>query len=220
MTRKLIAEFLGTMFLLTIVVGSGIMGEKLAGGNIALALLANSIATGLGLIVLISVFGPISGAHFNPVVTGISYFLGHHSKKEAMFYFIFQFLGAVAGVWIAHIMFGELIFQISTKDRTGFNLIFSEAVATFGLVMTIRGVIHHHQDKIAFAVGGYIAAAYWFTSSTSFANPVVTIARAFTNTFAGIQPNGILGFILAQVIGATAAEITFRFLLEKKEITK
>lgn len=219
MTKKLVSEFLGTAFLLAIVVGSGIMGERLAAGNVAIALLANSIATGLGLVILISVFGPISGAHFNPIVTVTSYFQGHHSKKESSLYFAFQLLGALAGVFSAHLMFGEPILQVSPKDRSGFNLMFSEFIATFGLIMTIKGIVHHHKDKIAIAVGSYIAAAYWFTSSTSFANPVVTIARAFTSTFAGINPSNVLGFILAQILGALAAEIIFRWLLSDKEIT-
>ncbi|AZZ37058.1 aquaporin family protein [Bdellovibrio sp. qaytius] len=218
MTKKLVSEFLGTTFLLALVVGSGIMGDRLASGNVAIALLANSIATGLGLIVLISVFGPISGAHFNPIVTIISYFQGHHSKKEVSLYFALQLLGAFVGVFSAHLMFGEPVFQISPKDRGGINLMFSEFIATFGLIMTIRGIAHHHKDKIAVAVGSYIAAAYWFTSSTSFANPVVTIARAFTATFAGINPSNVLGFILAQILGALAAEVIFRWLLSDKEI--
>ncbi len=214
-SRKLASEFLGTLFLLTIVVGSGIMGERAAAGNDGIALMANSIATGCGLIVLIWIFGPLSGAHFNPVVTMISYLQGHHSKKESALYILTQIVAAICGVLVAHIMFNEDLVTFSSKSRAGFPLMFSEFVAAFGLIMVIRGLNKNHNDKIPFAVGAYITAAYWFTSSTSFANPAVTIARALTNTFSGIAYNNVLGFILAQVLGALAAELTFRWFLKE-----
>lgn len=217
LSKKLMSEFLGTLFLLTIVVGSGIMGDRLSGGNVGGALLANSIATGLGLVTLILVFGPLSGAHFNPLVTIISFLQGHHSKKESLLYFIAQLCGAVAGVIVAHLMFREPIYTISSHSRSGLSQMFSEFVATFGLIMVIRGIRDHHKEKIPFAVGAYIAAAYWFTSSTSFANPVVTIARSLTSTFTGIAPQDIFGFIVAQILGATAGEVTFRWFYNSKE---
>ncbi len=217
LTKKLMSEFLGSLLLLTIVVGSGIMGDRLSEGNVGIALLGNSVATGLGLVVLILVFGPLSGAHFNPLVTAISFFQGHHSKKESLFYFMAQLFGAVAGVAVAHLMFQEPIYTISSHDRGGLSQIFSEFVATFGLIMVIRGIRHHHIEKIPFAVGAYITAAYWFTSSTSFANPVVTIARSLTSTFAGIAPTDVLGFIIAQILGAITGEFVFRWLYSDKE---
>ncbi len=215
--RKFAGEYLGTLFLLAIIVGSGIMGDRLSGGNVGIALLANSLATGLGLVVLILVFGPISGAHFNPLVTAISYSLGHHSKKETLFYLLGQILGAVSGVAIANIMYGEPIVSLSLQDRGGFNLMFSEFIATFGLIMVIRGLVEKHIEKIPFAVGAYIASAYWFTASTSFANPAVTIARSLTTTFTGISPSHVLGFIFAQALGAIAAETTFRWFFRKSK---
>lgn len=211
--RKLAGEFLGTLFLLAIVVGSGIMGDRLSTGNACLALLANSTATGLGLAVLILVFGPISGAHFNPIVTFLSFLQSHHTKKESTLYVLAQISGALTGVIVAHIMFGELLVTFSSKDRSGFNQMFSEFIATFGLVMVIRGLSQNHHEKIPFAVGAYIASAYWFTASTSFANPAVTIARTLTPTFAGITHGNVLGFIFAQVIGGVMAEFVFRWFL-------
>lgn len=215
LARRLAGEFLGTLFLLAIVVGSGIMGDRLSGGNAAVALLANSIATGLGLSVLILIFGPISGAHFNPLVTLANWMHGLVSKKDSVQYLGAQIGGALAGVLVAHIMFGEDYFKFSTHERSGFAQLFSEFIATFGLIMVIRGTPN---DKIPFAVGAYIAAAYWFTASTSFANPVVTIARALTESFAGIRPTDILGFIVAQIIGAVAAEITFLWFKKNKDV--
>lgn len=194
------------------------MGTKLSGGNDGIALLANSLATGFGLIVLILVFGPLSGAHFNPLVTYISFLQGHHSKKESVLYFIMQLTGAIAGIAVAHLMFQEPIFTFSTHERGGFSQMFSEFIATFGLIMVIRGIRDHHKEKIPFAVGAYIASAYWFTSSTSFANPVVSIARSLTSTFAGIAPQNVLGFIIAQVLGATAAEITFHWFYKQEQL--
>lgn len=215
MSRKLTGEFLGTLFLLAIVVGSGIMGDRLSDGNAAIALLANSIATGLGLSVLILVFGPISGALFNPLVTLANWMHGQHSKKESWLYLITQIAGAIVGVAVAHIMFSENYFTFSNHNRSGFGQLFSEFVATFGLIMIIRGT---ERDKIPFAVGAYIAAAYWFTASTSFANPVVTVARALTSSFAGINPTDVLGFIAAQVAGAVAAEILFLWFKKKESV--
>ncbi len=215
--RKLAGEFLGTLYLLAIIVGSGIMGDRLSAGNSAIALLANSIATGCGLIVLIWIFAPISGAHFNPVVTMISFLQGHHTKKESVLYILMQVIGAMAGVVVAHIMFGEPLILLSSKDRSGFSQIFSEFIATFGLIMVIRGLSTKHNEKIPFAVGAYITSAYWFTSSTSFANPAVTIARALTSTFAGISPGNVLGFVCAQIIGGFLAEFVFRWFLRSEK---
>lgn len=216
-TQKIFSEFLGTLFLLVIVVGSGVMGERLSAGNIAIALLANSLATGLGLVFLIWIFGPISGAHFNPIVSVVSFFQGHHSKKETLFYILAQFVAAVVGVCIAHIMFSEPVIAMSVKDRSGFSLIFSECVATFGLLMVIHGLFKNHNEKIPMAVGAYIASAYWFTASTSFANPAVTLARAFTPTFSGIAINNVLGFVAAQIIGGALATVCFRWLLKDQK---
>ncbi len=210
--KKIIGEFLGTLFLLTIVVGSGIMGDHLSGGNVAIALLANSFATGLGLSVLILVFGSISGGEFNPLVTFANFIHGLHQKHESIFYFIAQLAGAIVGVFVAHAMFGQNYFDISNHERSGFGLVFSEYIATFGLIMVIRGV---EKSKLPFAVGAYIGSAYWFTASTSFANPVVTLARALTSSFAGIRPSDTIGFIVAQILGAVTAE--FLFLWLKKE---
>lgn len=213
LSKKLAAEFLGALFLLAIVVGSGIMGQRLSGGNLAIVLLANSIATGLGLIILIWLFTPISGAHFNPLVTLTCLLQRLQTKKEAFFYLAAQFSGAIAGVLVAHVMFGDALVSISTRDRGGIAQMFSEFFASFGLILVIRCI--QDKDKVAYAVGAYITAAYWFTSSTSFANPAVTLARALTSSFAGIQPSNILGFILAQILGTFAAVRISRWLLEK-----
>ncbi|AZZ37276.1 aquaporin family protein [Bdellovibrio sp. qaytius] len=207
---KYLVEFAGSLFLAMIVIGSGIMGEQLSNGNVAVALLANSLATGFGLIVIILAFGPISGAHFNPAVTLVSYFDKSLIAKEALNYIIFQILGMLIGVWITHIMFGHQIFEISTKERNQFSLYFSEFVATFGLITTIRFVSHSHKNLTPFAVAAYIASAYWFTSSTSFANPAITIARTFTNTFAGINYSATIQFIIFQLIGTVLAEVFYR----------
>jgi glycerol uptake facilitator-like aquaporin len=205
MLRRAVAEGLGTMFLLAAVVGSGIMGERLAGGNAALALLANTIATGAGLAALILTFGPVSGAHFNPAVTLVS----GVSWRDAPVYAVAQIAGAFAGVAAAHLMFGLPVFFASTKARAGGAQIFCEFVATFGLVT----VIHNVEKRFApFAVASYIMAAYWFTASTSFANPAVTLARAASDTFAGIRPADAPGFIAAQFAGALAATAVARWL--------
>jgi len=213
MPRKLVAEFLGTMFLLAAVVGSGIMGEQLADGNMAIALLGNTLATGAILVVLILIFGPISGAHFNPAVT-LAFFLRREIPiKAALAYWGTQIVAGFAGVWMAHAMFGLDILQIGQQARTGTGQWLAEAVATFGLVATILGVLRSRPEFVSFAVGLYISAGYWFTASTSFANPAVTIARGFTDTFSGIQPDHVVAFIIAQILGATAATYVFNWLL-------
>ena len=210
--RRTAAEFLGTMFLLAAVVGSGIMGDRLSSGNVAVALLANSIATGAALIALILAFGPISGAHFNPVVTLADAWHGDTAWRDVPTYITAQIAGALTGVALAHLMFRETLFLASTHARSGPSQLLSEFVATFGLVAVIWGCAKSRSAAIPFAVGAYIAAAYWFTSSTSFANPAVTIARALTNTFAGIRPVDVPGFILSQIAGAFAASLLFRWL--------
>ena len=214
--RRLAAEALGTALLLAVVIGSGIMGERLSGGNVAIALLGNTLATGAGLVVLITVFGPISGAHFNPAVTLVALLRREIKAHEALLYPVAQVVGAVAGVWLAHAMFEEPILQISTKLRDGPAQMLAEAVATFGLVATILGVVRFRPDFIAVAVGLYITAAYWFTASTSFANPAVTVARGLSDTFAGIAPASVPAFILAQVVGASLAALAFGWLLKER----
>ncbi len=203
--QRLLAEFVGTAFLLATVVGSGIMGEMLAGGNIAIALLGNTIPTGAILVVLITLFGPVSGAHFNPAVTIVFALRREISLTESAGYVFVQILGGIAGVWAAHIMFDLDIFQYSEKARTGSSQWFAEVVATFGLLVTILGTLKSRASAVPMAVGLYITAAYWFTASTSFANPAVTIARGFSNTFAGIQPMDVLPFVVAQLLGALIA---------------
>lgn len=212
--RRLFAEGLGTALLLATVVGSGIMAERLAAGNLALALLANALATGAALVVLITVFGPISGAHFNPAVTWIAAIKRTISWRSSLAYGLVQLLGAIVGVWCAHAMFGEPILQVSTRLRAGPGQIFSEAVATFGLVATIQGTLRFRPDFTPMSVGLYITAAYWFTASTSFANPAVTIARSLSDSFAGIAPACVPAFILAQLGGAFVAMVTFGWLLK------
>ncbi|MBI4374040.1 MAG: aquaporin family protein [Deltaproteobacteria bacterium] len=210
--RKVIAEAVGTALLLTAIVGSGIMGERLAGGNMAIVLLANSLATGAALTVLILVFGDVSGAHFNPAVTLV---LGRRegiSSIQIFYYMLAQVLGAIGGVWIAHAMFGEPILMVSSHMREGYSQIFAESVATFGLLLTILGSVRNRPHVVPAAVGLYIMAAYWFTSSTSFANPAVTLARSLTDTFTGIRPQDVPGFIVAQLVGALLALFLSRFL--------
>jgi glycerol uptake facilitator-like aquaporin len=204
-SRRYAAEFVGTALLLAVVVGSGIMGERLANGNVAIALLANSLATGGGLVALILVFGPVSGAHFNPAVSLALAASRRHAWVDMPGYLIAQVAGGIAGVWAAHAMFGEPILQVSEKLRPGAALMFSEVVATFGLLTTIFGCIRNREAAVPYAVALYIVAAYWFTASTSFANPAVTVARSFTNTFAGIRPLDAPGFIVAQLVGAALA---------------
>ena len=213
LSRRLAGEALGTGLLLAMVVGSGIMGERLAGGNVALALLANALATGAGLIVLIVVFGPISGAQFNPAVTLAFLIRGEIGWKAATAYVAAQVAGAVAGVWIAHAMFAEPIIQLSAKLRAGPAQGLSEFVATFGLIVTILGTLRFRPTFTPVAVGLYITSAYWFTASTSFANPAVTLARSLSDTFAGIAPQSVLPFIVAQLAAAVAATWVMRWLL-------
>src|SRR5882672_5420737 len=210
--RRLFSELLGTAFLLAAVVGSGIMAQKLAGGNIALALLCNTIPTGAILVVLILIFGPLSGAHFNPAVTLAFAWRGELPWQMAAAYIAAQIVGGIAGVWAAHLMFELPLWQFSLTQRTGAGQWLAEGVATFGLLLTIFGCAARTPAAIPYAVGLYITSAYWFTASTSFANPAVTIARSLSDTFAGIAPPGIAGFVAAQLAGTAAALIVSRLL--------
>lgn len=205
LAQRAFAEWLGTAFLLAAVVGSGIMAQKLSGENVALALLCNTIATGAILVVLILMFGPVSGAHFNPAVTLVFALRSETTWTDATIYTAAQIAGAVIGVWIAHLMFGLPVLQLSLTERSGTGQWLAEAVATFGLLLTILGVASRTSAAVPYAVGLYITSAYWFTASTSFANPAVTIARSLSNTFAGIAPQGVPAFIAAQLIGAILA---------------
>lgn len=216
LTRRCVAEGLGTAFLLAAIVGSGIMAQRLAGGNEALALLANTIATGATLTALILTFGSLSGAHFNPIVTVAEASQGRMSWTNVPGYVVAQFLGAVGGVAMAHLMFGERLVQPSAHVRAGIAQLISECVATFGLLAVIWGSSRKRSDAVPMAVGLYIAGAYWFTASTSFANPAVTMARSLTDTFSGIRPADVLPFIAAQVVGAAAATLAFRWLMAEK----
>jgi glycerol uptake facilitator-like aquaporin len=209
-SQRAVCEILGTAFLLATVIGSGIMAQRLAGGNAALALLCNTLPTGAILVVLILIFGPVSGAHFNPAVTLAFAVRGDLPWPTALGYIACQVIGAVLGVWAAHVMFELPLWQFSTTVRTGFGQWFAEAVATFGLLLTIFGCVARAPGAVAYAVGLYITAAYWFTASTSFANPAVTIARALSDTFAGIAPAGVMLFIVAQLIGAALALLVAR----------
>lgn len=220
LARRLSGEFLGTAFLLAVVVGSGIMGERLAGGNVAIALLANTLATGAGLAALILAFGPISGAHFNPVVTLSDLWFRQISTRDAMLYIGAQIIGGLAGVAAAHAMFETPLFFASTQVRTGAAQWWSEFVATFGLLAVIISCSRSRPTSTPFAVGAYITAAYWFTASTSFANPAVTLARAASDTFAGIRPLDAPAFIIAQLLGAITATIIFKWLYHSyKEVS-
>jgi glycerol uptake facilitator-like aquaporin len=211
--RRLAGELLGTALLLAAVVGSGIMGERLSGGNVAIALLANTLATGATLVTLIFTFGAISGAHFNPAVTLADASQGGMRWRDVPGYIMAQGVGAMLGVWAAHLMFAEPLLQVSQHVRAGGSQVFSEFVATFGLLSVIWGCGRLRAEAVPFAVGLYITGAYWFTASTSFANPAVTLARAFTNTFAGIRPADAPGFMAAQLAGAFAATFLFRWLV-------
>jgi len=211
--RRLVAELLGTALLLAAVMGSGIMGERLSGGNVAIALLANTLATGAALTTLIFTFGPISGAHFNPAVTLADATQGGLRWQEVPGYIAAQIAGALLGVAAAHLMFGEAVFQVSQHVRAGGAQLFSEFVATFGLLSVIWGCSRLRAEAVPVAVGLYITAAYWFTASTSFANPAVTVARSFTNTFSGIRPADAPGFIAAQLAGAITATVVFRWMV-------
>lgn len=207
------AEFLGTAFLVAAVIGSGIMGERLAGGNVAIALLANTIATGAALLALILTFGPISGAHFNPAVT-LADALEHGIPwSEVPAYIAAQCAGGILGAVVAHRMFGLRWYSLSSHSRQGWALVFSEFVATFGLLSVIWGCSRLRSGAVPFAVASYITAAYWFTASTSFANPAVTIARSLSDTFAGIRPSDVPWFIAAQLAGALSATLLFRWLI-------
>lgn len=210
--KRVVAEGIGTAMLLATVVGSGIMAERLAGGNVAIALLANTMATAGGLVALILSFGPTSGAHFNPVVTLSLAASNRLPWAWVAPYIVAQVAGAILGVWAAHLMFDEPVWQLSAKARPGLALFWSEIVATFGLLMVILSGVRHRSGAIPYAVAAYIAAAYWFTASTSFANPAVTLARALSDTFAGIRFADAPGFIVAQLIGAVAAVALDRFL--------
>ncbi len=218
--RAYVAEGLGTAFLLAVVVGSGIMGERLSGGNVAIALLANSLATGAGLVALILMFGPASGAHFNPVVTLSEAWQGNLARSEALPYILAQVIGAFAGVAAAHGMFDVPLYVASAHARTGAAQWWSEFVATFGLIAVIIGCSRSRPSVTPFAVAAYITSAYWFTSSTSFANPAVTLARSATNTFAGIRPVDAPSFIVAQLLGAAAATLAFCWLYPAKATAK
>lgn len=211
-SRRLAAESLGTALLLATVVGSGIMGERLAQGNDAITLLANALATGAGLIVLIAIFAPVSGAHFNPVVSLAECWLGRLGIRLALAYVAVQVAGGIAGVAATHLMFGEPALFASTKVRAGWAQLWSEAIATFGLLLAIYGGLRHRPTWVPVLVGAYITAAYWFTASTSFANPAVTIARSLTDTFTGIRPADAPGFIAAQLAGGAVAVIVARWL--------
>jgi glycerol uptake facilitator-like aquaporin len=212
--RRLTTEALGTAFLLAAVVGSGIMGERLAGGNIAIALIANTIATGAALVVLISIFGPVSGAHFNPAVTLFFALRREIAPGLGVLYVAAQIVGAIAGVFAAHAMFAMPILEASEKLRDGPAQWWAEFVATFGLMLTIAGAVRYTPAAAAYLVGLYITAAYWFTASTSFANPAVTIARSLTNSFAGIAPHSVPGFIAAQLVAAIVGWVVAQWLFE------
>lgn len=207
---------LGTALLLAIVIGSGIMGERLAGGNVAIALLGNTLATGAGLVVLITMLGPLSGAHFNPAVTLVFAARRELEVGTAAAYIAVQVIGAPLGVWAAHLMFGEGVLQVSTKLRDGPAQAFSEAVATFGLIAAILGSLRFRPEATPFIVGLYITSAYWFTASTSFANPAVTVARSLSDSFAGIAPSSAPPFIIAQLTGAATAAILCGWLFKQE----
>lgn len=210
--RRAASEFLGTALLLAVIVGSGIMGERLAGGNIAIALLANSLATGAGLVALILAFGPVSGAHFHPIVSVIEASYGRLSHTVVLVYLGAQFAGAIAGVMAAHAMFDLPLLSASQHARAGVPQLWSEVVATFGLITVIMHCAKSRPSAVPYAVGAYITAAYWFTASTSFANPAVTIARSLTDTFAGIRPEDAPGFVGAQIVGGTIAALCYRWM--------
>jgi glycerol uptake facilitator-like aquaporin len=211
--KRAVAEGIGSAILLAIIVGSGIMGERLSVGNVGLALLANSVATGSGLAALILSLGPISGAHFNPLVSLSLAGIRQFPWPEVPAYLLAQFLGAIAGVWAAHLMFGAPLFQLSGKVRPGLALAWSEVVASFGLLLIILSSRHHRPADIPYAVAAYITSAYWFTASTAFANPAVTFARSLSDSFAGIRTADVPGFVAAQFFGAAAAVLLFCWLV-------
>lgn len=211
-TRQLIAEGLGSGLLFACVVGSGIMAEALAGGNVAIALLGNTLATGAILYVLITILGPISGAHFNPAVTLVMRLRGEIATREALAFVVVQLAGGIIGIWLTHLMFDLPILQYSTKARAGIGNWTGEFVATFGLLLTILGAVRYRPDNVPAAVALYIVAGYWFTSSTSFANPAIAVARSLSNSFAGIAPHDVPLFIVSQLAGALAAYAVGRVL--------
>jgi glycerol uptake facilitator-like aquaporin len=211
-TRRLIAEGLGSALLFACVVGSGIMAEALAGGNVAIALLGNTLATGAILYVLITIFGPISGGHFNPAVTLVMRLRGEIGSREALAFVVVQLAGGIIGIWATHLMFDLPILQLSTKARAGIGNWTGEFIATFGLLLTILGAVRYRPDNVPAAVALYIVAGYWFTSSTSFANPAIAVARSLSNSFAGIAPHDVPAFIAAQLAGALAAYAVGRVL--------
>ena len=216
--RSFVSEFLGTLFLVATVVGSGIMADNLSMGNHAVALLANAISTGAILYVLIIIFSELSGAHFNPVVSLIMFIMKKISLSDFLLYVFFQIIGGVLGTFLAHFMFEMSIIQLSTNVRTGSSQYFSEVMAAFGLVLTILLGLKYKRESVATLVALYITAAYWFTSSTSFANPAVTIARTFTDTFSGIQNSDTVPFIMAQILGGLMAYLVFRYLSQSKSV--
>jgi len=213
LARRAAAEFTGTMLLLAAVVGSGVMGERLASGNVALALLANTLATGCALMAIQLAFGPISGAHLNPAVTLMDAWQHGLAWRWVPAYLVAQLTGAVAGVVLAHAMFALPTWSLSVHARSGWTQLLSEFVATFGLLCVVWGCGRRRPATTPYAVGAYIMAAYWFTASTSFANPAVTLARSLSNTFAGIRPQDVAGFVAAQLVGALAATLLFGWLL-------
>lgn len=217
MIRRLFAEWLGTLCLLAVVVGSGIMADRLSGGNTAIALLGNSISTGAILVVLITIFGPISGGHFNPAVTLAFAIRNEISPRESVQYVVAQLIGGIMGVIIAHAMFDIPLIDPSTIARTGIPQWIGEFVATFGLIATILGCLKTRPEALPYAVGLFIIAGYWFTSSTSFANPAVTVGRGLTNTFSGIDPAHIAAFVAVQLIAAVVATLSFRWLLDERQ---
>jgi glycerol uptake facilitator-like aquaporin len=214
LTRRLAAEALGTLILVMAVVGSGIMAEKLAGGNQAIALLCNTLATGAVLYVIITIFAPVSGAHFNPAVSLVMRLRGELDLRTTLAYVAVQIVGGCIGAVLAHLMFGLDLFQLGSTARTGLGQWAGEFIATFGLIATILGCMRFRPEAVATAVGLYITSAYWFTASASFANPAVTIARSLTDTFAGIAPGDAPAFIVAELLGALAAAYLFRWLLK------
>jgi glycerol uptake facilitator-like aquaporin len=218
MNRAVVAEALGSLLLFATVIGSGIMAEQLSGGNVAVALLGNTLATGAMLFVLITTLGPISGAHFNPAVSLVFRLRGEIRTSLLLAYVVAQFAGGIAGVWTAHLMFDLPILQFSEKARTGLGQWTGEFVATFGLLLTILGTLNARKDWVPASVALYIVAAYWFTSSTSFANPAITVARSFSNSFAGIAPADVAGFVVAQLAGAIAAFAVGRYLFSEDEL--
>ena len=216
--RSFVSEFLGTLFLVATVVGSGIMADNLSMGNHAVALLANAISTGAILYVLIIIFSELSGAHFNPVVSLIMFMMKKISLSDFLLYVFFQIIGRVLGAFLAHFMFEMSVIQLSTNVRTGSSQYLSEVIAAFGLVLTILLGLKYKRESVATLVALYITAAYWFTSSTSFANPAVTIARTFTDTFSGIQNSDTVPFIMAQILGGLMAYLVFRYLSQSKSV--